>query len=380
MKFRVFLRGVGKRIWRKVNRGDRFKSKSSVAGQISASPEGNRSPSLLHQDIATQLAPSLSFQDQDFWSWQTESRRKLTSLLGPLEGIEIVRDDKIWVAEDAIASYQKGCFLTNEGDQIHYYKCLPKAEIPPLSWILCLQGHTSGAHVSLGLDKEYEEYREDIGSGRNFGDWCVEHGFAALCIEQSCFGHREEVKLERRSPHPCHDAAMHALILGRTLMGERVRDVCAVTKFLRTSESSQIKKIGIMGNSLGGSVSLYAGAVNCADLDFVIAGSCISSIDVSLLKIYHCADLYIPGLRRYFDLGDVMGMIAPNPLIGIQGKCDPIFPLEGFEKAKQQAEKCYSASGRGANLICHLGDEGHRFYPDLASQGVAELRQRGFFD
>ena len=63
-----------------------------------------------------------------------------------------------------------------------------------------------------------------------------------------------------------------------------------------------------------------------SDINFAIAGSCVSSFEKSVLGIYHCADLYIPRIREYFEFADVAGLAAPKPLVIVQGKNDPIFP------------------------------------------------------
>ena len=52
------------------------------------------------------------------------------------------------------------------------------------------------------------------------------------------FGERGERRQEQVSPHPCHDAAMHSLMLGRTLLGERVYDVDRGSTFWRGCRKS----------------------------------------------------------------------------------------------------------------------------------------------
>ena len=128
-----------------------------------------------------------------------------------------------------------------------------------------------------------------------------------------------------------------------------------------------------MGNSLGGTLSIYCGAL-LDDIDFVIAGSCVSSIDRSLLSIYHCSDLYIPKLREYFEFGDIMGLIAPKPLIVVQGREDRIFPIQGLNEAVSQAGAIYQACNAERKLRVLVGSGGHQFYSQLASKGLSEIR------
>jgi len=99
----------------------------------------------------------------------------------------------------------------------------------------------------------------------------------------------------------------------------------------------------------------------------------VSSIDRSLLQIYHCADLYIPSLRKYFEFGDILGLVAPTPLLVVQGRNDPIFPVEGCQEAISHARKIYASFSAAEKIKLMLADGGHQFYPDLAARGLEEL-------
>ena len=48
------------------------------------------------------------------------------------------------------------------------------------------------------------------------------NGYVAIAIEQRCLGERKETIQQQRSPHGCLDGLMHSLLLGDTMIGERV--------------------------------------------------------------------------------------------------------------------------------------------------------------
>ena len=60
---------------------------------------------------------------------------------------------------------------------------------------------------------------------RDFALGCMARGYASLCIEQRSFGERREQAQAQVSTHGCHDAAMQALLVGKTLAGERAAGV-----------------------------------------------------------------------------------------------------------------------------------------------------------
>jgi hypothetical protein len=76
----------------------------------------------------------------------------------------------------------------------------------------------------------------------------------------------------------------------------------------------------------------------------------------------HCPDNYIPGVLRYFELGDLAGAIAPRPMVVVAGRQDLIFPIEGVRAAHAIVERIYEAVGAAGQCRLVVGEGGHRFY------------------
>ena len=70
----------------------------------------------------------------------------------------------------------------------------------------------------------------------------------------------------------------------------------------------------------------------------------------------------MPGLLRYAEMADVMGLFAPRPVVLVAGEHDNIFPIEATRRAFADLKAIYEAAGAGGR--CHLvvGAGGHRFY------------------
>jgi len=327
------------------------------------------SPSFVSSQIAKDAEPTFSYSAQEFGPWHESARSELIRLLRLNSGRGIRSRSVVWRGEDSLGTYTKCLYEGSYGQIMPAYVCVPK-EKRTESIMICLQGHTDGISVSLGVDHETEsEWTESFG-GRHFGRFCVELGITALCLEQESLGFRKERRLAKTSPHPCHDAAMQSLILGRTLLGRRIDDLLSVISHLRECSEDSIK-VGVMGNSLGGTVALFGGA--CSDeVDVVIAGSCVSEFSESLMKVYHCSDLYVPDLMTAFRQGDILGLCAPRPLLVCQGVNDPIFPLKGLRKSVRLASEIYRTASAEKNLSLRLGLQGHRFYPEMAKSWILE--------
>ena len=158
---------------------------------------------------------------------------------------------------------------------------------------------------------------------------------------------------------------MHSLILGKTLIGERIWDVIRGIDYLEERPEVNKTRIAVMGNSGGGTVTFFTACIDNR-IRVAIPSCYYCSYAYSIMRIYHCVDNYIPGIMTLADMGDLAGLIAPKPLIIVAGEKDKIFPIEGVRKAFKQTRKIYRAFKAEKNLHLLVGKDGHRFYKDLA--------------
>ena len=61
--------------------------------------------------------------------------------------------------------------------------CPPRHTQPPYTTIICLQGHTSGMHHSIAVQRDDESKSFQVDNDHDFALQCLDHGFAALCLE-----------------------------------------------------------------------------------------------------------------------------------------------------------------------------------------------------
>ena len=329
------------------------------------------SPSIVHRELANSTRTQLGYRSGDVKVWQNVAKKKLKEIVCWQEPPKSVNGVKvIWKAEDRLGVYRKICLPSDCGTWMPAYVCIPYHRFCG-KWIICMQGHTSGMHNSIGVDRESETYTWEPHGERDIATWCLGNGFAAICVEQRGLGERVETIQTSLSDHPCQDAAMRSLVLGRTLLGERLYDLGIVTQYLKDQHPNELT-IGVMGHSLGGTMSIYAAALY-DDISFCIASGCYSSFEKSILSLYHCVDLYVPGIRKLFEFGDLAGLIAPKSLLLIQGINDKLFPASGLRVEYSRTEQIYSAMRARNNLRLEIGQNGHRFYGQLATAGIKFL-------
>ncbi len=328
----------------------------------------NYSPSLYHQRLMRASEPAMTWKGREVGPWQRELRARLAGLLGfdRQAGARVPLNVRsLWRRRHPAGTLEKVVFTSERDVDVPAYVCLPRNAEPPYRFFICLQGHTTGMHNSIAAASDDDTRPKAPGQDRDFAISCMRHGMAALCIEQRSMGERGETVQGQSLDYLCHQAAMNALLLGKTLIGERVFDVDRALDFLAGRGDADMDHVGIMGNSGGGTVSLYAGAL-LPRLRYVMPSCCFSTFQASIQSQFHCVCNYVPGLLRLAEMGDVAGLVAPRPLILVSGEKDGIFPVAQARSEFERTRRIYAACGaedRCHHLVCRGG---HKFYPEQA--------------
>ncbi len=320
------------------------------------------SPSLHHCYLLDRVQPHLSYDGGPVVEWQTRLRSRLIDMLGfGAEERVPLAPRSLWKKEHPLGTIEKVVFTAEPFADVMAYVCLPKNIEPPYDFWICLQGHSTGAHVSIGRERENEDAPFAVEGDRDFGLECMRRGLAALCLEQRSFGERRERNQASASEQSCHDATMQALALGKTLIGERVYDVDRGIDYLAARGDARMERIGVMGNSGGGTVTLFSAAL-LPRVAFAMPSCYFCTFRDSIMQIHHCADNYIPGIMKVAEMADILGLFAPKPVVIVAGESDGIFPLAGVETGFAQLQRIYAAAGAPDNCRLVVGAGGHRFY------------------
>lgn len=238
----------------------------------------------------------------------------------------------------------------------------------PRPAMICLQGHNAGMHLSWGETRMPADPLKIARSGLDYGRQAVARGYIAVCVEQAGFGERREQAMAKRSSHPCFDAAHQALMLGRTLLGERVADVMSVIDWLAGGEANldiDMARIHAMGNSAGGETSLYVAAMD-ERLGGAIASGCVGRFRRTIATRATCPDTILPGILNWLENDDVLALCAPRPLLVVSGDRDHIYPFAEAAATAGLARDVYQELAASDMLRAIEGRGGHRFYPDQA--------------
>lgn len=323
------------------------------------------SPSIHHRHVLDTTKQALVYTGGDAVAWQKQLRSKFVELLGemPVEpGALQIR--RLWTRRHPFGSIEKIIYRSEPYCDVPAYLCLPDVTHKPESLFICLQGHSTGMHNSIAVERDNEGKAMVVPGDRDFAIGCMKRGIAAFCIEQRSLGLRREVTQEKVSSNGCHDAFVQALMLGRTLMGERIFDIQRGIAALAELGYRNLK-IGIMGNSGGGTSSIYAAAV-IPEIDYAMPSCAFGLFRSSKMALYHCACGYVPKLLCYAEMPDIMGLFAPKPVVIVAGQDDPIVPLQSVRDGFDRLQSIYRAFGAEKRCQLVIGSGGHRFYADDA--------------
>jgi dienelactone hydrolase len=321
-----------------------------------------------HELYLAQLAetePLLRLREgEGLEAWRGPARQRLRDLLG-MGRIEYCDLDVQAGEVLDMGDYTRTrfSFQSEPGYRVPGYFCLP-ANGDASKVMICLQGHSTGMHISLG---EAKYPGDEIDGDRGFVRHCIAHGYAALVLEQRCFGECGSHP-ETGTPN-CGQASMTALLLGRTTLAGRVWDVMRAID-MAEERFSPGAQYACMGNSGGGTATWYAAALE-PRIAKAMPSCAVCSFDGSIAPISHCICNYVPGIRRWFDMGDLAGLIAPRPVVVVAGAGDRIFPIEATRETFRLIEKYYEAAGAPGNCRLYVGAEGHRFYAEAWEEFVA---------
>ena len=150
-------------------------------------------------------------------------------------------------------------------------------------------------------------------------------------------------------------------MLGETMAGWRTWDVIRALDYLEKRPEIDPKRIGCMGISGGGTVTLYAAAVEQRIKVAFLSGS-FCTFKASIYSLSHCIDNYVPGILKAAEAYDIAGLIAPRHLFAENGTEDPIFPVAGSRLAFERTRKIYRVFGKEENLGLETFSGKHEFW------------------
>ena len=196
--------------------------------------------------------------------WQLLLKARLTDLLGvfPLERQPL---RPVTLETRAFPGYrrEKIVFDSRPGASVLVYVLLPTNARTPAATMICVPGHGRGVDDIVGIDEQGRDRTDKAGYQHDFAIQVAEAGMAAVAIEPMAFGCRRDPINARQglSRKACEPVAGGALLVGETLIAWRVWDVMRTLDYIATRSELDSSRVGCMGISGGGTVTVFASAL-----------------------------------------------------------------------------------------------------------------------
>lgn len=217
----------------------------------------------------------------------------------------------------------------------------------------------------------------------------ADRGFATATIDAR--HHGERIAPKNGTGNEQYFAAMletYRTGKGRPYLYDTVWDVMRLVDYLETRPDVDAKRIGLMGISRGGTEAYLAAAVDpriavvvpiigvqgyrwALDNDQwrprvgtflppVEGAARYEGVPVDSAFVRRFYDRVVPGIYGDYDADSMLALIAPRPLLVINGDSDPRTPLPGVEEAVAAARLSYTKVNAAERLGLYLQpDAGH---------------------
>ena len=226
--------------------------------------------------------------------------------------------------------------------------------------ILCWHGHGPfGKEPVMGNDSSPEMRQSIAQHNYSYGHQMAKAGFVTFAIDWIGKGERHEGTKPQHRADPggrdwCNLYYLHATMLGMTSISVNVAHGRAATDFACTLPHVDVDRLGVMGLSGGGTMTLWSAL--CDERFKAAEIICYSDLwaHFGVRDINYCGMQVAPGLFKLVDLPDLQGLLAPRPLLVDIGVYDTCFKIDTSLACYRQVEKIYRAAGAADNLELDL--------------------------
>lgn len=302
----------------------------------------------------------------DCRKWQGEFASKLRELLGPFtppkEWKKTIRE-----ATELPDHVRHDLVLTADGvPSLPVYQLLPKEEVSRnFPGILALHGHgTYGHHSVAGRDDLPGVAKSIEGANYDYGRQLARRGYAVVVPCFTPFGERLGT-IEGLKGDLCGDTFIRMQELGKLLIAENLRDALWAFNLLATTPAVDRDRLGCVGLSYGGRMTMLTTALEPRIKVAVISGA-LNMMQERLGGRYGCGAQIIPGLLKYGDNPEIASLIAPRPVLWEVGANDASMPRKWSDEFLSRMRKAYDAFGVSDKLVIDRFDGGHRWNGAMA--------------
>jgi dienelactone hydrolase len=206
------------------------------------------------------------------------------------------------------------------------------------------------------------------------GPALARHGYVVLAIDACCFGERNGQgpggPAEKGGAGEM-TASKFNLWVGRTLWGMILRDDLMALDYLCSRPEVDTGRIGVTGMSMGATRSWWLMALD-ERIKAGVAVACLTRYQNLIAQQgfkQHGIYYYVPNLLNHFDTEAVVSLIAPRPILCLNGDRDGGSPVDGIRAIEAKVKPAYA-------LYCADTNFRSEVYPGVGHEYLAQMWQK----
>ena len=321
----------------------------------------NFSPQKMFQEMASAHRPQCAFTGStpaDVEAWKAATWPRVLATLGDFPAP--VAPDPELIAEWEHDGLRKQRWAIDVGPHISaVFQINRPAGLSPderRPSLLCWHGHGPfGKEPVMGNDSSPELRASIAAHNYSYGHQMAKAGFVTFAIDwMGCGDHNDSRKPHHLSTNAgrdwCNLYYLHATMLGMTSLSINLSHGKAATDFACTLPNVDPDRLGVMGLSGGGTMTLWTAL--CDPRFKAVEIICYSDLWAAfgIRDINYCGMQVAPGLYKLVDLPDLQGLLAPRPLLVDIGMHDDCFLPETALACYRRVEPIYRAAGAADRL------------------------------
>ena len=304
---------------------------------------------------------------QECRTWQKSFSAKLGQLLGPYQPPEQWRTETERAVE--LEDHQRLELVLHAPDlrPLPVYLLKPRAsQTGRRAGVLALHGHGPyGYDAVAGIASTPERRAEIAQANYDYGVQLVRRGYVVAIPCFTPFGRRLGNPAAYKKEDPCGVTFIRMQALGKLLIAENLRDALWSLSLLARQPEVDTARLGCVGLSLGGRMTMLTAALAPQIRVAVISGA-LNMIQERILGRYSCGAQIVPGLLQYGDVPEISSLIAPRPCLWEVGRQDALMVKDRIPGALERMRRAWSAFGAADRLQMDSFEGRHQWHGEQA--------------
>jgi dienelactone hydrolase len=285
--------------------------------------------------------------------WLEGRRRRLGELLGPMPTPVPLDPETLESVQCDGYRRDKIVFDTEDTMSVPAYLLVPDGRTSEGAAVLACHGHGPGKSQAVGLE-------HTNAPNSDYALQLVRHGYVVLAPDLRCFGERLDWNPEDH--YACDTNLVHAVMAGWNPLAQNVWDLSRCLDLLAGHPLVDPARIGMVGLSYGGTVTLFTAAYDDRVAAAVVSGYFSSWAESHRVPWNMCGSQVAYGMLGRLEHEDLGALIAPRPLLIETGTEDQIFPLAAATESVRRTGLVYEYAGASDRLAHDVFEGGHQWH------------------